>query len=914
MAPDRHFNQLILWLIIASCSNANAQTKNSDNQNFPIQKLSEEFLNPPASSRPGAYWCWLNGDVTNASITKDLEEMKAKGMGRAEIWDVEARNNIDGAFGIGPKFLGDASVGFIKHAMSEGNRLGIKIGMVASSGWNAGGSWVTPDWAAKALYSSEIKISGSKSFSGPLPFPQLPKNCPKKENGMPVFYKEIAVLAIPNHPEKQIKNFSDVIILNKYFDGKVLKWKVPEGNWTILRFVCSNTGQKLIVPSPNSNGFFIDFFDPNATKKHLAYFMDRLGITKENGKESGLSYLEFDSMELDEATPWTNSMDSIFTAHNNYNILPYLSVFNGWKLPDGNDKFMYDFHKTISDQLILSHYTTGRDFLAEYGLELVAEAGGPGPPIWNSCPVDALKALGNVSIPRGEFWIRHRNMFLIKEVASASHIYGLEHVDAESFTTWRRWKDAPHALKKYVDRAFSEGLNMITFHAFANTRPEFGLPGRAYHAGADINPTTTWWEQANPFMDYLSRCSQMLKQGKSVGDVAYYYGDKAPNFFPEFHDVPAKPSLKGMSTGYDFDVVNTDVIMNRMTVAEGILTLPDGVNYKLLVLPDIKDIPNDVLRKVEKLITAGASILVQNPEIAGTIKGEIFKNMTINEALTRLSIGKDFTGDTSKLDFIHRKIGGKNMYFLTNKTDKPIYETCEFRIANKQAEFWDPVTAHQYKITNGKNTHKTTVINLQLPAYGSCFIVFSDEKRELTEYNKLAKIKSTEVKTPWTLSFPENWGAPASVKLKELISWTDHENKGINYFSGTATYTNNFNISKDALEVNKSIYIDLGEVLDVAEVFVNDKPVGILWTKPFKLNIKDFVKDGENRVKIKITNMWINRLTGDMSLPVEERFCRINQPFLIKNITAKGEGDEIFKVQKAGLLGPVAISVESLKQ
>jgi len=169
------------------CSNPLEQKISSEEKKVSIQKISDEFVNPPVSSRPGAYWCWLNGDVTKASITKDLEEMKDKGMGRAEIWDVEARNNLDGAFGIGPKFLGDESVEFIRHAMSEGKRLGIKIGMVASSGWNAGGSWVTPDWAAKALYSSELKISGSKSFSGPLPFPELPKNCPRKENGMPVF-------------------------------------------------------------------------------------------------------------------------------------------------------------------------------------------------------------------------------------------------------------------------------------------------------------------------------------------------------------------------------------------------------------------------------------------------------------------------------------------------------------------------------------------------------------------------------------------------------------------------------------------------------------------------------------------------------------------------------------------------------
>lgn len=900
----KHKHLLFIWILMFGCSNPFEQKISSEEKEVYIQKLSDEFVNPPISSRPGAYWCWLNGDVTKASITKDMEEMKEKGMGRAEIWDVEARNNIDGAYGIGPKFLDDESVEFIRYAMSEGKRMGIRIGMVASSGWNAGGSWVTPDWAAKALYSSELKISGSKSFSGSLPFPELPNNCPKDENGMPVFFKEIAVLAIPNHPEKKIMALTEVVILNKYFDGKILKWEVPEGNWTVLRFVCSNTGQQLIVPSPNSNGLFIDFFDPNATKRHLSYILDRLGITKENGRESGLGYLEFDSMELDEATPWTDAMDSIFTAQHNYNILPYLPAFIGWELPDGNNNFMYDFKKTVSDQLIFSHYTTGRDFLAEYGIDLVAEAGGPGPPIWNSCPVDAIKALGNVSVPRGEFWIRHRNMFLIKEVSSASHIYGLELVDAESFTTWRRWKDAPHTLKQYVDRAFCEGLNMITFHAFANTRPEFGLPGRAYHAGADINPTTTWWEQSKPFMDYLSRCSQMLKQGKFVGDVAYYYGDKAPNFFPEFHDVPVKPNLTGLSAGYDFDIINTDVIINRMDVSESKLTLPDGLNYNLLVLPDIKDIPNDVVKKVEKMIAAGANVLIQNPGIARNIKGGILQDMAIDEALALLSIGKDFIGDESKLDFIHRKIGNKDMYFVTNKTGQQISETCEFRVSNKQIEFWDPVTAQQYKITNAGSTKNKTTVNLKLPAYGSCFIMFSDETRELPEYNKPAEIKSTEIKTTWTLSFPENWGAPSSVELNELISWIDHENKGINYFSGTASYANSFNISQETLDNDNAIYIDLGEVLDVAEVFVNEKSAGILWTKPFKRNIKEYLNEGKNQIEIKITNMWINRLTGDMDLPVGEKFCSTNRPYILKGSEM---GDETFRVQDAGLLGPVTI-------
>jgi len=875
-----------------------------------ISGLATGFTSPPASSRPGAYWCWLNGDVTKASITYDLEEMHAKGMGRAEIWDVALRDDPDGIYGVGPAFLSDESVEMIKHALAEGKRLGVDIGMVASSGWNAGGSWVTPDWAAKALYSSEFKLAGGQSYSGPLPFPELPEECPTDDDGAPIFSKEVAVLAIPDNADKQIKDLSDIVVLNTQYDGTILTWEVPQGDWTILRFVCSNTGQSLIVPSPNSDGLFIDFFDPEATKRHLGHILDRLGITPENAAQSGLSYLEFDSMELSEAIPWTEAMGKIFEAHHNYEILPLLPALAGWELPGGNESFLYDFSKTVSDQLIFSHYTTGSEFLADYGMDLVAEAGGPGPPIWDSCPVDALKALGNVSVPRGEFWVRNRhNIFLIKEVASASHIYGLDIVDAESFTTWRRWKDAPHVLKKHVDRAFCEGLNAVTIHTFANTRPEHGLPGRAYHAGSDINPTTTWWQQAGPFMDYLARCSFLLRQGLFAADVAWYYGDKAPNFFPEYQKDPGSPEVPGLSAGYDFDVINTDVLLNRMGVSDGNLVLPDGLAYKLLVLPDRPDIPPEVVARAEDMIKAGARVLVQNPAVARTINGTVFSDMSIDDALRRMSVVEDFVGDSEKLDFIHRKIGDTDLYFVRNKTDETISESCEFRATSPQLEYWDPVTSRQYKIADARASNGRTALNLTLPAFGSCFIVFTTKRRELPEYCGRQEVHASEVKGNWILSFPENWGAPAVVTLDELISWSDHEHDGIRHFSGTATYKNTFVFSKEAGQSDTAISLDLGDVLDVAEVFINGQSAGVLWTKPFKLDIQSFVKEGTNTLEIKITNMWINRLTGDLSLPPEKRFCKTNRPPESRYYSEAG--DETYRVQLAGLIGPVTLEIRN---
>ena len=217
-------------------------------------------------------------------------------------------------------------------------------------------------------------------------------------------------------------------------------------------------------------------------------------------------------------------------------------------------------------------------------------------------------------------------MFLVKQIASASHIYGKKLVDAESFTTWRRWKDSPFDMKPIVDRAFCEGLNFVTLCNFASTNPEDGLPGRSLHAGADFNPGTTWWEKSRPFMDYLSRCSYMLQQGLFVADACVYYGDQAPNFFPAFHDVPEKPRIPGLGRGYDYDVVNSDVILNRMSVKDGRIILPDGMSYHVMLLPDQDHMPLEVLEKLAAMVKEGATVTGSPPVTVPGLKDYKEKN------------------------------------------------------------------------------------------------------------------------------------------------------------------------------------------------------------------------------------------------------------------------------------------------
>jgi len=927
-----------IFFLLAFCSiTLHVQERHVYDRAGNFQKLSDEFVNPPMSYRPGAFWCWLNGNMSTKSITRDLEAMKSKGINRAEIWDVAAVKNPSFIPARGA-FLGDESVSLIKHAISEGKRLKMSIGIVASSGWNAGGSWVTPDWASKNLYFSKVEVTGPQNLAIDLPFPKFPEGCPMKDRNTPVFYKDVSVLAVPSSVEMKIDDISRVMSLTPFYKNGKLEWKAPEGKWTILRFVCSNNGQQLIVPSPNSNGLFIDFFDPEATKRHLKHFMDRLGVTPENSSEAGLAYFEFDSMELADGTPWTDSFPSIFMERRGYDLEKYLPVLAGWDIRNSTERFRYDFKQTVSDQLIYSHYQTGNEFLKKYNAKLVSESGGPGAPVWDTCPVDALKALGIVSVPRGEFWIRHRNIFLVKEVSSAAHIYGKKIVDAESFTTWRRWKDSPFDMKKVVDRAFCEGLNNITFHTFASTNPEDGLPGRTYHAGYDMNPGTTWWAKSKPFMDYLSRCSYLLQQGLFVGDVCYYYGDQTPNFFPLFHDVPEKPRLKGLGKGYDYDVINTDVILNRMTVKDGRLVLPDGMSYAIMLLPDQIHMPLEVLKKLSELVKAGATIVGPRPATVPGLKDWEKENVVLNqlsgelwgaadgktnfinnygqgrviwgnsadEVLQKNQIVPDFSfNGPSEIDYIHRTSDSGEIYFLRNDREETVKATCRFRVTGMYPEIWDASTGTFFRVADYTKGDGGTSFEISLPAHGSIFVVFNKDSRKKLSViaDNKADANVTEIPGPWKVNFPPNWGAPPSVVFDRLVSWTESENPGIKYFSGTATYQNSFKV--EAGIGKKAIILDLGEVRDVAEVFINGKSAGILWKKPYQTDISQLVKTGENELKIEIVNLWVNRMTGDMLSDPKDRYCKTNQSYMKSEVWPGG--DEPFRIQTAGLLGPVTL-------
>ena len=631
--------------------------------------LERQFASPPSSARPSCFWWWFNSLVDKPGITRDLEEFKAKGMG-AVVLVCTGNDYGVGPMPRGPVFLSPEWRELYQHALKECDRLGLEMGVnFCGGGWDMGGAWIKPEYSSRWFVQSQLSVSGPRKLTEPLPLPgyrdgyepphhgnvnhymtwpkekadyrdtavvafrepegggadldarrrsSLAAKSNRKDGpcGMPV--QQVMAPPLESWPElpadKPIK-LSDVIDLtSRLLPDGTLNWEVPEGRWTILRtgHVVMGCDVRCVLPEV---GYVleIDWLNPDAVDEMFTH----LGkiLLEDAGPLAGktLKCLHTDSFE-DGFPNWTGRMLEQFKQYRGYDPTPYLPVFAGKMVGSAvmSDRFLYDYRKTVAD-CMADVYGRFAERARQYGLEIECEAAGPS---WSQTAcMDALKNLGRCGRPMGEFWqggtlITDNQNYVGKQTAAASHIYGRRTASAEAFTSFLpHWSEGPSALKPTADRAFCEGINRFVFHTMTSTRPQDGLPGYEYGAGTHFNPNVTWWQQAaGPWLSYVDRCQALLQSGLFVADVLYYNGDWVPNLVEAKH---ADPSL---GKGYDYDVCNAEVLLTRLSVKDGRVVLPDGMSYRLLVLPDSKRMPVEVLQKIQELVKAGATVVGPRPD------------------------------------------------------------------------------------------------------------------------------------------------------------------------------------------------------------------------------------------------------------------------------------------------------------
>ncbi|MBL9213396.1 MAG: hypothetical protein JNL92_23230 [Opitutaceae bacterium] len=711
-------------------------------------------------------------------------------------------------------------------------------------------------------------------------------------------------------------------------DGR-LRWDAPPGEWTILRYVCMVTGERLKVPSPASDGLASDHLNPEATRLHMNHVVAQLRkVLGPDLARSGLTNCYLASYEV-VGKVWSPVFAGEFERRRGYALTRYLPAIFGARIGNAEttERFLFDYQKTLGEVVVDAYYRTAAEVARAAGLQIKSEAGGPGPPI-HTPPIESLQAYGAIDNVQGEFWPfrpTSDGLNVIKEPASAGHIYGKRRIHLESFTSSRHWAEGPQDLKESADRVFVEGGNHFVWHTWTHNSPEAGLPGWVYGAGTHLNRNITWWKQAPAFLSYLSRGSFLLQRGNFVADVLYYYGDAGSNF------VGPRRNPAALGPGYDYDVVNADVILNRLTVRDGRLTLPDGTNYGVLVLPEREDIHPPVLAKLEQLVRDGAVLIGRRPvrasglegfatsdarvkEIAARLwadldgrektsrthgAGRVVQGKTEREVLQELGVPPDFTAPP-QLDFIHRRDGDAEIYFVRNKETAPFTGAAAFRAGLRAPELWDPRTGTIAPAGMFRRTDAGIEVTLNLAPMGSVFVVFrgrlpatsvasvnppaqverqGDAKRLVTERAGTYTVTfgtglRSQVTIPplpgvmmldtdWTVDFASPAGALPRLLLPRVGPWTQQAAPELQSFAGTGTYRRSFALPEGWRARAPRVELDLGRLWAIGEVAVNGQSLGVLWTPPFRVDVTSVLRDGANEVVVDVVGTWHNRLVGE---------------------------------------------------
>ncbi len=963
--------------------------------------LEERFRSPRREDRPWAYWWWLNGNVDEATITRDLEAMKSLGFGGLLHFDVRGYHDDhvppppERTVVMSPRWRE-----LMRHALREADRVGLEVSINLSMCAGAlMGPWPSKADAPKKLIWTSAQVTGPARLDCTLPpipgehsaeVALLAVRCPDSAPVVPphVHAHPAPVWASPWRSDVPPTNPPVLVegepldLTDKHDAEGRLTWEIPAGRWIMIRFAWTTA-----VGDPAHAGkvvteYDVDVLDAAAVGRHF----DRMGgaLLEEAGELAGRTLTHFYSVSWEGAAPtWTGGFEDWFRARRGYPIRPWLPVLAGFAVggAEAAARFVHDYHSALAEAMRDNFYGELQRRCHAVGLRWHAESGGP----WNRAlaafaRADQLAFLGRTDMPQGEFWFmegprRGRAPEFNRPAAMAAHIYGRPLAAAEAFTHMvRHWSEHPAVLKPLADHAFCDGINHLIWHTFTASPPEFGLPGIEYFAGSHLNPNVTWFPMARPFIEYLARCQTLLRHGRPVADLAVYVGERPYQHWGRGRRWSEVATLEAPA-GHTYDLINTEVLLTRLECRDGDLALPEGLRYRALVV-DLDDeiLRPEPLRRVVELAEQGATLILgrRRPSASSSLadhprsdaevreladrlwgppggdggaephplgRGRVFRRTAVADALAHIGLQPDLDG---LWDFTHRTDRHIDVYFVAGHGHAP----ATFRVTGRRPELWDPASG-AIRTPDGwaPTADGRTLVHLRLPTNGSVFVVFRETTGGFPAYdppptgvelstmsNDAAHLRvwsaeaaswavrperviplPTEVPAPielagpWIVTFEPGRGAPEQIRLDQLVDWTHHTHPGVRYFSGRAIYRTT--VELDADRAAHPARLEFGGVGVIARITVNGRPLGILWTPPWHLELTGHLRSGPNEIEVEVANLWINRLIGDAALPPEQRITKTNVRLEPGNRTLR-----VFQgfaandpLTPSGLIGPVRL-------
>lgn len=564
---------------------------------------------------------------------------------------------------------------------------------------------------------------------------------------------DFVMAASPEKPPLDLKaryaiDPAQVIDISAQVDATgTLNWTPPAGEWTVLRFGHTPTGQRNVAASDAGRGLEVDKLSIAAVDHQFDNMIAK--VAKAAGPLAGKA---FDMVEIDSAEAgmqnWTPALPADFQKRNGYAIIPYLPALTGRIVGDldVSNRFLFDFRRTLAGLMADNYYGRMQERAAAIGLRLHVQGYGPG-------IFDALQVSGRAPVPMAEFWSRTpwTDNRTVRMIASAGHVYGKNLIAAEAFAgeaQTSRWQDYPYALKTLGDQMFAQGINQLLFHRWAHQPNPKALPGMTKGPwGLNLETSNTWVPQAKPWIEYLSRSQYMLRQGIPVADLLYFVGEDSPNRAEYF-----RPQLPA---GYQYDLVNAEVLLTRAKVKDGRILLANGASYRLLVIPQgVTGMTPTLAAKVRELVEAGMAVLGPKPTHPMTLVGKsendaafrsavdtvwgdgkaarkvgagrVFPGGSVGDALTALKAAPDADCRTAapggQVAWLHRKAGPTHLYFVANPQRRAERVTCTFRVGSAAPSLWDAESGAVTRAALFKTERDWTEVTFDLSPAGSTFV------------------------------------------------------------------------------------------------------------------------------------------------------------------------------------------------
>ena len=823
---------LLLALVCAGLSGITAQTV-------------AEWPEAKREAKAGLRWWWLGSAVDKENLRWNMEQYAAAGVGTLEITPIygvqgNATKNI--------LFLSTDWLEMLKYTKQVGEELDIDIDMTTGTGWPFGGPMVKKDESASKLVTETFDVTGDGSAEKVLTL--------NTGNG--------ALQCVMAFPQKG--NDGEVADLTTLVDGKSLKWTAPTGTWKVIAVYNQYGAMQVKRPSPGSAGYVVDYFDKTAVANYLSYFDTKFAA---GGNPWPHSFFN-DSYEINVAD-WTPQLLTEFQQRRGYSLAEHmdllLGVGNRTKATKTKAQVVADYRQTLADMLRDNFTRQWTQWAHSHGATTRNQAHGS--------PGNLIDLYAEADIPEIENF--YMNSFVIKGLrddagfylkalstkatlkyaSSAAHITGKPLVSSESMT-WltEHFRTSLSQIKPELDQLFLSGVNHVLFHGAAYSPREAVWPGWKFYAAVDISPTNSIWRDAPAMMDYIKRVQSFMQMGQPDNDVLVY----APFANDMMKDPSNKLRLYNINTlsskmseletcvnnlermGLDCDYTSERYLMTT-TFVNGKLQTAAGACYQALVIPVSTNLPDSVKTHIEGLAAQGAQIIYGNKQ--ADLETLIAKTEPLR---TELGLG-----------VIRRANATGHHYFIANLTSDDVEGYVALAVPFTSIAVFNPLTG---EISKGAVADGKVWISLK----SGQSVILQTYQTDMTikdSQQPVKEIGNMVIDGPWTLSFTEDSEPTMSGKnyqLERTKTWETLDAETARLM-GTGIYETTFNVTAAQMQTASARFrLNLGDVRESARVWLNGEYIGCVWAVPYIIDCKGLVREGQNTLKIEVTNLPANRI------------------------------------------------------